>query len=470
MIEDRKNIDKLFHDVLFNNEHDVPDYVWDNIQDELLRKKRMKNRMLLRNIAASIIIMLTFASGYFFSDLFRIEKEKSSQTLTKNKNLEIKEVKNEKDDNNSDKKSINLDKKINNEFVTQQQNNITFQNKNKNEKFLSNTEKEFSEINNNIKSKEQVAKKNLLANSDESENFNKSPINNTYNDKITYKKLQLLNADKIDAQLKSEGELVYSLRQVPVLNIEDKKKKEARWSVEGQFSPLYAYRDVKEVDAIYEASANSNVNSYRDNSEEKPISAFSVGANIKYKISERLKFQTGVYYSETGQIIKNAMLFSESMYNGRGNTYLLNTSVGNVIEASNTVIPINNVDNLDFSNSTISDIIQNFDYLEIPAIIKYKIIDKKIDVNVLSGINTGILIGNNVTVKNDEGKFKVGKTTDINSVIYSGMLGINLVYPLYKNFSFCIEPTFKYSLKSINKYNSVYPYSFAVFSGINFQF
>ena len=38
MTEDKKNIDKLFHDVLYNNEHDVPNYVWDNIKDVMLKE------------------------------------------------------------------------------------------------------------------------------------------------------------------------------------------------------------------------------------------------------------------------------------------------------------------------------------------------------------------------------------------------------------------------------------------------
>ncbi|MBE9467446.1 MAG: outer membrane beta-barrel protein [Bacteroidetes bacterium] len=463
MIDDKKNIDKLFHDALFDDEHDVPNYVWDNIKDELLAKKRKRVRNVLRNIAASIIILLTFAGGYFFTDLFPTEKQKFVQAEIQIKKIDKKAVKNNK---SSDKKLKSSDKKMNKDSDSQFRNNLALQNKSQNKSFLANTEKSPSQINN--KKNEQLAQKVILTSVDDNENFDKLPVKRVANYEINYKKLKLLDVDNIKLEINLETNLVSVYGQVPILDVELEKKKESRWSVEGQFSPLYAFREVNEVDELYEASANSNINS--SNSKEKPISAFSVGANIKYKISDRLKFQTGIYYSETGQITKNAMLFSESMYNGKGNTFLLNTSVGNVIEATKTVVPVNNVDNLDFSNSKISDIIQNFDYLEIPAIIKYKIIDKKIDVNILSGMNTGILIGNNVTVKNDEGKFKVGKTTDINSVIYSGIFGVNLVYPLFKNFSFIIEPTFKYSLKSINKYNSVYPYSFAVFSGINFQF
>ncbi|RLD62308.1 MAG: hypothetical protein DRJ01_06355 [Bacteroidetes bacterium] len=460
MINDRKNIDKLFHDVLINNEHEVPNYIWNNIKDNLLNKKRRRNRILLRNIAASVIIILTFASGYFFSDLFRLEKHKSLQSVIKKQNLKVKET-----DNNAKKININPDNKANKELDTKKQDNITFQNNNQNKGFLSKTETKSLEI--NKKKKEQVPQNKLLANSIENESFDKSM---PYNDKIIYKKLKLINADNIDIDLNSEQELIYSLEQVPILNTDLKKKKESRWSVEGQFSPLYAYRDVKEVDAYYVATANTSNSNYRDNAKEEPLSAFSVGANVKYKVSERLRIQTGVYYSETGQITKNAMLFSESMYNGKGNTYLLNTSVGNVIEANNVPVPVNNVDNLDFSNSEISDIIQNFDYLEIPAIIKYKIIDRKIDVNILSGINTGFLVGNNVVVKNNTDKYNMGKTTDINTINYSVIIGVNFVYPLFKKFSFSIEPTFKYSLTSINKFNSVYPYSFAVFSGISFLF
>ncbi len=470
MIEDRKNIDKLFHDVLFDDEHDVPNYVWDNIKDDLLYNKRKKNRILFRNIAASIIMIFTFAAGYFFPDLFSLEKRKFSQAEINNENLEIKEV---KKNINSNKKSLNIDKKVIKDFNTQQQNDLTFQNKSQNNVLLSNTDEKSSEINNNEKDKKTVNQKKLLANSNKNdvrENNNKSLTKNADSDKIIYKKLQLLNADKIDTQSKSEKDLVYALREVPMLNIEVEKKKKSHWSVEGQFSPVYAFRDAKKVDAVYEASANSN-----NYNKEEPITAFAVGANMKYQVSDRLKFQTGIYYSETGQVTKDAMISSAPMYGKPSDEYLFNTTVGNVIQttSSNPVSSIldrQDPNNLLNDKPIHSDIIQNFNYIEIPAIVKYKIIDKKIDINVLGGINTNFLVGNNVTVKTDDVKHDAGETKDINSIIYSGMFGVNFEYPLFKNFSFSLEPTFKYSVTSINKFNSVYPYSFAVFSGINFRF
>ena len=461
MIEDKKNIDKLFHDVLFNDEHDVPDYVWDNIKDDLLAKKRKRNRIILRNIAASIIILLTFAGGYFFTDLFPTQKEKSLQSEINKENLEVK--KELKINLNSDKKSLN--QKNNKDFNTQNQNNLIFQNKSQNKVLLAATKKNKPEIINNIKDNKTVTSKRLLTDMKKNDNSIKSTSKNKEKNKIVFKKLHLLKADKIGRQLKLEKDLIYTLREAPMINVNVEKKKKSHWSVEGQFSPLYAFRDAKEVNADYCSSANSS-----NYSKEEPIPAYSVGASLRYNVSNRVKLQAGIYYSKTGQVTKNTMLLSASMYDRTSNKYLLNTTIGNVIQASNSSVMVNNVDNLNFSNSINSDIIQNFNYIEIPAIIKYKIIDKKIDVNILSGVNTSFLVGNNVTVKTDAGKQSVGKTTDINSIIYSGMFGVNLVYPLFKNFSFSIEPTAKYSLTSINKYNSVYLYSFAVFSGINFSF
>ena len=472
MIEDKKNIDKLFHDVLYNNEHDVPNYVWDNIKDDLIYKKKQKNRIFFRNIAASIIMILTFTCGYFFTDLFPIEKGKSSKAEINKENLEVKEKKN---NINLEKKSLNIDNKVIKDFDTQQQKNLAFQNKGQNNVLLSNTDEKSPKINKKGKGNKPVNQKKLLANrnkNDVKKNNSKSFTKSAGSDKIIYEKLQLLNADKIETQSKSDRDLVYSFNEVPVLNIEIEKKKKSHWSVEGQFSPVYAFRDVKKIDAVYEASANSN-NYYN----EEPIAAFSVGANMKYQVSNRLKFQTGIYYSETGQVTKDAVISSAPMYGKPSDKYLFNTTVGNVIQTASPnpnpvsiIIDRQSPDNLLNDKPIHSDIVQNFNYVEIPAIVKYKIIDQKIDINILGGINTNFLVGNNVTVKTEAGNHDAGETKDINSIIYSGMFGVNFEYPLFKNFSFSLEPTFKYSLTSINKFNSVYPYSFAVFSGINFTF
>ena len=161
-----------------------------------------------------------------------------------------------------------------------------------------------------------------------------------------------------------------------------------------------------------------------------------------------------MYYLKQGQEIKDFVVL-ENNYEGANNSSS-NTSIGNITFDNQ---------NPAFENETIineinygfdvlatqfdSYLIQSLVFLEIPFVLKYQFLDKKLGMYLLGGFNTSFLIGNNVYLENDNSS--IGKTEDVNTLIYKSIIGFVVEYPVSKKISINISPTYKYQLNSINK-------------------
>ena len=61
---------------------------------------------------------------------------------------------------------------------------------------------------------------------------------------------------------------------------------------------------------------------------------------------------------------------------------------------------------------------QNLSYLELPVILRYKIIDKTIGINVIGGMSYNFLVNNSVYTEVDGNKYVIGDTRGLESVIF----------------------------------------------------
>lgn len=232
-----------------------------------------------------------------------------------------------------------------------------------------------------------------------------------------------------------------------------------RWSVGGEYSPTYANSSPQRGSGIEAAYDYSNIPGGlpHANSSEETVNAYSGGLAVNYNLSEKWSVQSGLYYFKQGQEIQNySVLSNQAAYNNTLSTF---TNSGTVVFTSDILLnrysPVYQV-NVDLNNqiSQFSGyLIQQFEYIEIPFILKYKILSQKLGIYLLGGFNANILVGNNVFIGKDNNQ-SVGHTNDINSLIYRSTLGISLEYPITAHFYFNLSPLIKYQLNSINKKNS----------------
>lgn len=199
------------------------------------------------------------------------------------------------------------------------------------------------------------------------------------------------------------------------------------------------------------------------NKPEERLNNFSFGLNVNYQITKRLTLQSGIGYYKQGQAIKDLNVFSIS-----GDSYsafndglwsskiAANTQNGNIVVKESTFLLDNSINLGQSDISGISgilytfDLSQYFEYLEIPLIAGYTLLDRRFKLTLLAGLNTGILIGNNVYITDAE-SISIGSTEDMNTFIYKGIMGFSIDLPVFKQFHLFISPSFRYQLNKTNK-------------------
>lgn len=253
----------------------------------------------------------------------------------------------------------------------------------------------------------------------------------------------------------------------------------ARWSLSAIASPSYYLKSENGTDDI-----SGQINSY-----EKPRMSYSGGIGFAYKINDRLSVQSGLYYTSVGQEIEN--IYSYAGFRPFDNTknhhnFEVLTSGGMIYTDNRDVFLLDNGGervitkftndvfdpakaSLLYLNNTLH---QTFSYLEMPLILRYKLIDKDLDFNLIGGFSYNMLINNSVYTYVNGSKYQVGETDGLNPLMVSSSLGMGLEYNLSRKISLNLEPTFRYYLNPFSQTQAVktHPYSFGLFSGLSYRF
>lgn len=220
------------------------------------------------------------------------------------------------------------------------------------------------------------------------------------------------------------------------------------------------------------------------------------GIAVSYKASSRWKIESGVYYSRSGDASENLsnLLASDIKYDyanlaGSSQKYFNTTvfldrgemamnSTAGVINFSKTpsnagfiALPESfaGVTTAIMSPGTFYQV---FDFMEIPLTARYRIIDKTVALELISGLSTNLVVGNSVWADNGPERENVGKTADISPVNLSGIMGIGIICPLGNHLSLSVEPRASYFLHSMNHGGAVdfRPWKTALYTGVTWNF
>jgi hypothetical protein len=222
--------------------------------------------------------------------------------------------------------------------------------------------------------------------------------------------------------------------------------------------------------------------------DEKSRLSYSGGVAFSYKVSRRFSVQSGLYYSSFGQKLEGITSFGgfrQYDYTKGDHNFEVLTSNGTVYTSNADVFLLDALSSDRITTRYTNDVFdpakanlqyidnslrQNFSYLELPVVLRYKIVDKGIDFNIIGGFSSNVLV-NNVVYTNG-GKYPIGKTEGLSAITFSSSLGMGMEYNISKNFSFNLEPTLRYYLNPFNEISGmkVHPYSFGVFSGLSYKF
>lgn len=221
---------------------------------------------------------------------------------------------------------------------------------------------------------------------------------------------------------------------------------------------------------------------------EKSMPAFSAGVSLGYRISDRLTIQSGIAMASMSQTINDVRVYAglTDYYAVKsGYLYSVETASG-VIRAGNTdlyltdsrervttLIHDNVADPSKYNLTHIgSDIQQTFRFLEVPLILRYKLLDRKVGLNLSGGVAYGVLIENEAFTGEGHDMVRVGHTEGINQGNISSQIGFGMEYSISKKISFNVEPQFRYYITPLsNIAGELYkPYSVGLFSGLYYKF
>jgi hypothetical protein len=257
-------------------------------------------------------------------------------------------------------------------------------------------------------------------------------------------------------------------------------KHENRWSIAAMASPTYYSRFNSGSDELSKQLMAS----------EQPLISYSGGVAFSYKISKRFSIQSGLYYSSLGQKVDGVNSFSGfqkyvnskggpnfevpttngTIYTNNPDVFLVANGTGEkVLTAYTNDVFDPNKANLQYINNTL---IQNFSYLEFPVVLRYKVVDKMIGINLIGGLSYNLLVNNSVYTTIDGNKYPVGDTKILNPLTLSSSLGMGMEYNFSEKLSLNLEPTFRYYLNPFSGTigSNIHPYSFGIFSGVSYKF
>lgn len=315
-----------------------------------------------------------------------------------------------------------------------------------------------------------VQKERLNGSNEPKKSFQNIPVPvNTHSDFVTPSTRNTDMASTTKPQDSTATAVQTSLEDLATQQKEDEEKIEPvpfkKWNASSMIAPVYSST----------LGGSSIDQQFVDNNKSAGVN-LSYGVNIGYNLSPRLSVRTGVHSVNmsytTNDIVygrpsePDVQLLSVDSYNrnavsnpGTISTDNLGSSFSQEFLADNT-----------FSGFQ-GEISQRLGYLEVPLEIKYKLLDRKLSVNVMGGLSALFLTDNSIAVTNNTAKLELGEDNNFNTFNQSANFGIGIDYLFTNQLGFTIEPMFKYQLNALRENTANFrPFNIGVYSGITYRF
>ena len=438
-----KNIDRLFQEKLKNLDAKPSAKVWSGIESKLKKKKRRVLPMWWLGSGVAAILILGFLLFPFSDNSVIDQKIENDPIITSSpekNNIEKKK-------NVPDKYlEVFEDKKITKKTVV-----ATKEPEDKKlEKSKKTLKKEPYLIS---KNEEKVVKKDI----------EKHPEKESLvSEKIAMEKI-LLTHKKTDSLLKKEQkpnskkDFLSAIENKDSIKIKPEIKK--KWAV----SPVFA------VLSSNSFSNSSSLDARLNSNKKSGESTYSYGIKVDYKINKKWAVQSGIHLQEIAFSTKNVSVYSGStgtnLSNINSKTSLFFDSSPSSEVTSLVSSSLNSVNNKAVLN-------QSFGYIEIPLEIKYNLFNsEKINTNLVSGFSSLFLNKNSIRVKYDDFSEDIGEANNLNSINFSGNVGVDFNFYFDKNWLLNINPMFKTQFNTFSKNtNGFQPYYLGIYTGIKYQF
>lgn len=467
-MKDKNNIDNILREKLEGFSASPPPHIWGNVQGRLAAQLRKTRRIYIGWISTAAAILLAFLAGWYFNEnSATLENVKAkNEIIQPEKNATETDVKTSElaSQNTAEKSADKLNETINTE-ASGLKAALPVSSKAKSNKT--------DRINNNNYSRETIIISRM-----------ESADIRVAKKQFSFEKLATKN-ETTPVNYLSEKEMLLIAENIKT--IKSSTKPDNNWKMGMYLAPGYS---------SYSANHNESYSKNMTYSGSDGNSNVSGGFSVQYKTSKRWIVESGLYYAKNGQESENpTRMFAQNLdamfapasgetsyfsnaVRVENNTLAMNSTAG-VIQFSDTPEGAeisgdfealkSDVGNLMVPNGSFSQV---FQFMEIPLFVRYRLVDSKFGVELITGFNAGIVVGNNAYIDNQYGLQNIGETQDISPINVSGTVGVGLNYALSKHFAVAIEPRFNYYLNSINTSSLVdfRPYRIGFYTGVSYGF
>jgi hypothetical protein len=464
--------------------------VWKGIEAKLQNKKKRRALPMwwtLGGVAAIVVLMFTFGNR-----LFKSESDNTLPTVVETKNKTIF---------NKDKNSTNLEQNI-----ETTQSIITAQDRDKLQQSIGVTSKnnviQGDTLNKSIVKTSKISNQKSLV-SKESQNNERIAETKTANlerDKGTNdlksaseinkilssenENTTIANAasnSKIKQELKQENKTLASKQQKQSIeaaiaeaeSLNEKEKEDGllnRWSISPNVAPVY-FNSLGEGSAI---DAQFNTNATRSDV------TMSYGVKGSYAINRRIKVSTGVNRVSFNNATNDVIALSDNGFVARSTTasagQLENVNLTGTVSAGSLMVMSKNSLSRSaipeaINTLTTGDLDQRFGFIEIPLEIEYRVVDRKLGVNINGGFSTLFLNENEIFADVNGESARIGEANNIRDASFTANFGLGLDYSISKRMNINLEPKFKYQLNTFtNTSGNFQPFFIGVYTGLSFKF
>ena len=503
-MSDKKHIDRLFQEKFKDFDVMPNDAVWENIEARLEKKKK-KQRIIpiwwqLGGAAAAIVIM--FAIGNMLTNntetpiIVDTDKQQIEDTnkddinkTSKKDSLQIASE-NRIDSNGNDESSAATEKendsqkqlyKSNNKekgavayqnstSENSKENRATFTTKNKDKTTVNttvaSTNNTKSNPTDNLELKSESEIKKIINSSTESA----TTVASTEKNNTKSEEEKVSDTQKQTETTEEKGQDIEEAITEANKTNEEEEKELRRWSIAPNVAPVY----------FNSLGQGSSIDAqFNDNNTSSDIS-MSYGVKGSYAVNNRLKVTAGINRVSFNNTTNDIIALSDNAFASRAS----NSSNGNLenIKLNNNV---NHESLMLLSRASISDnsipeaintlqtgnLEQRFGFIEIPLEVEYRLVDKKLGVNLSGGFSTLLLNENEIFADVNGQSTQIGEANNLRDTSFSANFGVGLDYNLTEKINLNLEPKFKYQINTFNNTSGDFrPFFIGVYTGLSFKF
>ncbi len=467
----RDNIlDELFHSKLDSFEETPPAYVWMKIEERQKAGKRKRRLFIVRVSSIAAAVLLAFLLGWQLQ-----EHRSSTQQLTESSPADTEQNIRKGQSAQTNTAPGNSG---NEQYVLPEKGKSSFDDKSSFAAF-GNSEAEqtgravkpsMSSLPERAPSRESLA---ILA-------MNQPKIK-TQGLLAELKPMQTDQAKEGDVLSETDRLIIERNRQLYQEQSNAKPKRD--WSLGAQVTPTVSVNQTS-----YGEMYASNMSKPGD----KHHLGLGGGMLVEYHAGKRWSIQSGLQYSRFNQTSGSSgnsknMLANDGLaytyYNNKlqrepgTGQFQINGSAGiiRLDRLPSSVRMTSSLESLAGNDEVLlssADFDQRFEYIEIPLLLRYKLIDKTWSMNMLGGFSAGMLVGNEVYMNDGSGRISIGETEDMNRMNYAANVGLGIGYRLSPKLEFHLEPQLRYYLHSLSNNPDVdfKPYSIGIYTGLSYRF